>query len=421
MFWHLADFAPPSEDGDAVPWRWRSLARPAGLEGIDLIPVVRVHPSAAFFEKVNGDSGGQWFFGDEEVEGFANWQAFTEVQLDFDCPTRLLKDYADFVRQMKARSPEQKISITALASWIDHADFVSLATGVDTVYPMFYDLEVDRAEEVRRGRWHALADPLGHAHWLEKWAACPVPWVAGLPNFSRVSVFASDGRLQGHLKSWNWDELVFHPDLQVDAGDAPAAGVLALVVVRATRLADVALEAGDRVVLRRPDLSVLRELHDQAFARGASGVCWFRLPGPGDQGGWSLAQIATGAEPVMQLTRLSDGRLQLVNSGGGDLPPRFRGRDGPDDRGWKLEVEVPVAGGIVSGSPGQFVRMAAHADPDTEGAARVHPTEARRLTFWFSQLAAGVTLNTGVIASSNEPEAGRMRWRVDRSEWSLLP
>ena len=425
LFWHLADFAPSPDGGGSGGWRWRPLAQPEARQEIDMVPVVRIHPHASFFEQVVGEDQGRRFFGGSDGDGLAAWRGFPEVQFDFDCPTRLLEEYAGFVRQVRGRvwewAPEQRVSVTALAGWIDAEGLAALAAEVDALFPMFYDLDADRAEDVRSGRWLPFADAAVHGRWIRKWAACPVPWVAGLPNFARVSVFGEEGGLRGHLRSWQWDELVFHPDLRVDEDAVPAPGVLALRVERSGSLAGVEIAAGDRVVVRRPDLGVLRDLQGQAVAAGARGVCWFRLPGRGGPDAWSVSQIVRGGDPELELIRQDDGRLRLGNRGDGDLPPRFKGRDGTGDRGWKLEIDVSEAGGFAGASPGEFVRMAAHAEPEVEGAARVHPTEARRLTFWFSHLPAGEEILTGVIALTNIDGETRIRWRVDHDEWSFLP
>jgi hypothetical protein len=45
------------------------------------------------------------------------------LQVDFDCPERLLADYAEGIRGLKARTGGAPVTITALPSWLDAGGF----------------------------------------------------------------------------------------------------------------------------------------------------------------------------------------------------------------------------------------------------------------------------------------------------------
>lgn len=93
-----------------------------------------------------------------------------------------------------------------------------------------------------------------------------------------------------------------------------------------------------------------------------------------------------------------------------DLPPRAVG-DGPRDRGYALEVDA--AGPVFrEAEAGEFFRVAAHRKPDEAVPERADIPAATRLTFWFSALPAGESLESGIFQLAPKIAEDGLRYRV---------
>lgn len=327
------------------------------------------------------------------------WNA-DEVQLDFDCPDRLLGNYAAQLARCREAIKPARLSITALAGWAAQPDFGALQASVDELLPMFYDLEPDTPEQARNGSFEPLLDATVFARHLKAWQHCETPWRVGLPCFARVSLFDPDGRSRGHLRDWSWDQIVFHGALR----DVPlqGAGLHALEVTQQTRLHATDLLQGQKLVVREVDLTVARQCARQAHESGARGLVWFRLPAESTPAGWSLTQalsLSTDA-PRLQL-RVEKDALVLSNNGASDLPPRFAAQ--PDQqRGWQIEIETNDSSAVFREIvPGDFASVT----PGSE------LNRATRLTLWFANLKAGTIRRAPLFQLAPGTAIARLRWR----------
>lgn len=118
------------------------------------------------------------------------------VQLDFDCPTRLLPRYADLLSELclqLRKGTTVQISITAMETWLRHFIFRKVIKPVDFYVPIFYGNDIPDARKdltplvsKRRLEWE-----LRWCGWLGK------PFWVGLPVYSFGILY--DG--QGHKLS----------------------------------------------------------------------------------------------------------------------------------------------------------------------------------------------------------------------------
>lgn len=341
-----------------------------------------------------------------------------ELQIDYDCPDRLLGKYASALG--KIRPLARELSITALAGWMRQPGFPALQASVDLLAPMFYDLEQD---PVRPGEAQPLPllDPARLRAQLAEWDRCQTPWRAGLPNFSRVTVYNEGGRSLGHVRSWDWDDLCFNRALAFSRLAAP--GVTVFKVMAKGALNQTALAPGQSVAVRWPERSALAEAIAAVRQTSARGVIYFRLPGGGGATGWSLRQAADWrANPKLAVRWLPSLQLELRNAGDGDLAPRLSGLAGGQDRNYALEVDAPGAV-FRDAAEGDFWRVAGHVHPEEAPQAAAIPL-ATRLTFWFSRLAAGQSLRSGAIRLAPETDFRQLRYRVlnggNPAEWQTL-
>ena len=324
--------------------------------------------------------------------------ALAEIQLDFDCPDRLLGEYADFLVDCGRQLAPTRISITALAAWPRHPQFAKLARSVCALAPMFYDLAADAPEAVRAGRFQPLAAPAAVAL-IESWRNCPVRWLAGLPNFERVSVFGADGELVGHLRGWTHDPLVFHRSL---VGRPAGPGVTDYAVTAPLVLADTQILLGQRVVWRTVEDGVLATLTAAADRAGACGIVYFALPGPGVQAAFSPRHLAfgRGAVPQLELAATAQGTVVLKNSGPTDLAARAGDPAMPGERGWQLELRSLRRGSLRAATPGGFVAA--------KVAERMAVDDATGLVLYFSQLPSGGAITSGACIE----KSAAVTWRV---------
>lgn len=347
-----------------------------------ITPVFRLRPETAFLGSPDDAAGAL-------AEEIRNWSAGTElreIQLDFDCPDRLLDRYAGFLEAMGREIAPCRISITALASWPDHPQFDRLTAAVSSLAPMFYDLEPDAAEDVKAGRFHPMADA-AVARLIGRWSTCGKPWRAGLPNFERLSVFDGRGVLIGHLRGWQHDAVFFHPDLKARP---LGGGVTVFDGTKAVDLSGTLVPHGGIIVHRMPDAEVLATLAIAADQAGAQGVLYFALPGPGIQASYSASHLRSSGLPGPRLQITREGRIELSNPGPRDLPARI----------WELEMRSETSGAFRSASPAGFAQM--------EGGGGLPLENSGRVILRFSKLPAGATLSSGPLVE----HASGLRWTL---------
>lgn len=384
-------------------WRdgaWR-MVEIAPWRGGGVVPVFRLKPEPGFL----GVEGSAEALAARILEWKGRFKGeggkLAEVQLDFDCPERLLGEYARWVRRLGEGLGGTRVSVTALAGWVRAAEFDELCAVVCEMAPMFYDLTADAPEEAVAGRFVPMAG--GEAEgWVREWGRCGVKWRAGLPNFERVTVFAADGRLRGHVRGWTRDEVFFHDGLEaVRSRD----GVTVYRVRRAGVLCGTRLEEGGWVVHRMPERGALRRLVKAADEAGAESVIWFALDGPGLVAAYDAVALERGeVEPELVVARRGDGSVVVRNVGEVDLPSRAV--DGADvgnleKRGWVIELRADGAGVFRSGSAGGFAWVG------TGGGVPGEFAETMRLH--VSSLRAGEEVRSGPILSSS----GDVNFRVE--------
>lgn len=336
------------------------------------------------------------------------------VQVDCDCPDRLLDHYAGRLAGLRRDLAPVKLSVTALAGWARVLRSAVWKEAADEFTPMFYDLEPDSPAEVLAGHFHPLVDESACRELMAAWGRSGLPWRAGLANFRRLSRFRADGSLAGHYPLWNWSALLDSESLS--PAESPAPGCLLWRVRRGLPVTpDRAAAAGDFLVFRSPDLAALRRMEALALSSGAVGLIRFTRPCGRVTDGWSAAQLAAGsATPDPSATLMFSGsRLELKAGADGDWPPLARA-----GRGWRLELSAP-ADWLESSGPGEFVRLSR---PGGGAGA------SAELSWIFPGLAAGQSLRTAPVRVKAGVDRRQFRWRVVEagesgpdSPWKSLP
>lgn len=385
-------------------WRWKSA--PLKLDGfavgLHVVPVVRLTTE----EKAPFAAAGMPGL----IAALKGVAPAGELQLDFDCPDRLLEDYATALTQVRRTVPH--LSITALTNWPALRGFPALARSVEEIAPMFYDMQGDPTGVSLEAPPPPILDPESVAKALQAWSACPTPWRAGLPTFARLTVFDRTGLSRGQIPNWAWDDFCFHKNL-LPLGPTRL-GVTLFRADHETRVSRTPVAQDEIVASRFVDRAALMSVFAAARKVGAKGAIFFRLADETDPSGWSIADVgalASAEPPRLVLRPTEDDRLELVNESEHDLPARLSGEKGEFDRGYALEIDAPAAV-FRDALAGDFWRLASHVNPDAEKPTPVAVPLATRLTFWFSHLPARSRLQTGLLQLAPGATLAKIRYRV---------
>ena len=405
LYWHAGEIY-----NTGAEWNWKAppFIQRQTVPGIAFVPVVRISPGVK--DPFNEASLNAL------IVKLRPLAAGGELQIDFDCPDRLLGDYAKALKKIHGVIPA--LTITALAGWSRAAQWKELQGSVDGIFPMFYDLQPDA--NLASADPQPLLDAKDTGIRIAEWGACGIPWLAGLPSFARLTLFDAGGRSLGNIRAWGWDDVVFNKCLTFVK--CLPSGTLLMRVEMDGVVANTPVKRGQTLAARWPSRASLADAAAAAGKAGARGVIYFGLPDGTDPGGWSLQQmggIASQDQPRLVLREKTPGRLTLVNDSGIDLEPRFAGNGG-GDRGYELELDsgAPV---FREAGAGDFWKVTGHANPDTKPALVAIPL-ATRLTFWFSHLRAGESLDCGLIQLAPGATLKQVRYRIlqQGDAWHLI-
>ncbi len=199
------------------------------------VPVIRV-PLKAFSRPD---------IGDELARICDALDAFQEVQLDLDCPERRLAEYADLLRRLRPRIPQETLSVTALPAHLNNRMFKNVAAHCDYYVLQVHGLDVpvymtDRAE---------LMNPATARQAVRKAEALDHPYFIALPCYAY--------------------ELNFDP----------ASGKFLHLTAEGPAGKETTLKR--RIAADPRDLIAL--IQNFQTLENARGIIWFRLPVEGDQ------------------------------------------------------------------------------------------------------------------------------------------
>lgn len=400
IFWHAGEL-----DNSGTAWRWKSrFPVPASTAELRMVPVVRLEL--------------------REREPFAEaamaalldvlapvMRDAPELQIDFDCPDRLLPAYASALRTIRAHVP--RLSITALPAWSRDSAQRELAASVDELAPMLYDFAPDPAIGGASTSPIPLLTRAKVEAQLAAWDKCKIPWRAGLPTFARLTVFDAAGKSRGHIRNWSWSDICFNAAL---VPVRPTADGLTLFRARSDgTLAETPLAHDEAVATRWPDRATLASAVAFAKKTSARGVTFFRLPDATDPSGWSLRQLGhlESSTPNLVCKIAGPHQLALVNDSDADLEPRFSAA-GAVERGYTLEI-ASAALLFREALAGEFWSVTGRASEENSAAPIAVPL-AHRLVFRFSNLRAGESLRSGSIQLAPGADLRQLRYRVPELE-----
>lgn len=184
------------------------------------------------------------------------------VQVDFDCPTRLLGEYAAQVRKLRPGLGEGvALSITTLPSWLGASDFSTLIGEVDG-----WTLQLHGTSKPSLSRPTPLFDATQALAWIDQARRLDKPFRVALPSYAYLACFSEKGAFLG---------------MRAEGGGGLPEGT-----------------ASTQCLPSRPSevLAVLKALNDGHYDKVLA-VDWYRLPLPGDTQVWTakgLGQVIAG-------------------------------------------------------------------------------------------------------------------------------
>ena len=206
------------------------------------------------------------------------WPASPTLEIDHDCGTRQLADYARFlVALRRAMPPSQRLSLTVLPDWLDAGELDGLLETVDEAVLQLHSLD----KPARR-----LFDPARARAWTASLSRhTGKPFRVALPNYGSRVVLDGQGRIAA-IES-----------------EAPIAE---------RPVSEVSGESRELFAAPATVAAFLRGL-EKTSPPHLAGVVWFRLPLAGDQRAWTPATwraVITDRETPPRLT----GELQSGDS-----------------------------------------------------------------------------------------------------------
>jgi hypothetical protein len=115
-----------------------------------------------------------------------------ELQLDYDCPTRRLSEYANWVRRVR-QAVGCRVSITALPTWLNSRDCAELAGAADDFVLQVHSVDKPHAQDPDA----TLCDPRKALAAIDLAAKLGRPFRVALPTYGYIAAFDARGQLAG--------------------------------------------------------------------------------------------------------------------------------------------------------------------------------------------------------------------------------
>lgn len=210
-------------------------------------------------------------------EALAQDRKVVGLQLDYDCPTADLAEYARFLEALgKALPLGTRISITTLLDWFRPGTEIGLLLAHTSEFvPQFYDIGENFKDQPQ-----GIAEAVDINRWAPILNSFRVPYRIGISTFGRISltefgrtVFARDVALL---------DILGKPDLPTILKEKTTAGEQRMILkaVRPTWINNKKLRSGDQIELTLPTQESVLAGYTAAQKMGGycTGVLFFRWP-----------------------------------------------------------------------------------------------------------------------------------------------
>lgn len=219
------------------------------------------------------------------------------LQIDFDCPTRLLPRYAKMLREIRAALPkDQRLSIAALATWLTASAYRDVLEPLDFHVPQFYEGEMPK----RLDDFKPVADQPSLEAGIRQAEMLRKPYWVGLPAYGHTLAFDADKKLVGTLRGLSPSQAPKQPRLEWAKTENLGRGAR-LAVFRDREGSGFAAFEIVQPKLLRELLGIARE----AAGPNCQGISIFRFPEPEEELSVPLASIEAAVKGTTEAPVLS--------------------------------------------------------------------------------------------------------------------
>ncbi len=173
------------------------------------------------------------------------------LQIDFDCPERLLGAYAGQIRDLREKCGGLPLTITALPSWLDAEGFDALVKAADG-----WTLQLHGTSRPDLRRQNALFELETAKRWVSTAMRHGRCFRVALPTYSYLACFGRHGEYLG---------------MHAEQSAFPAGTIRTL-----------------HLPAEPDEIAEFLRWLDDAGQEKVIGVDWFRLPFPGDRQNWTM-------------------------------------------------------------------------------------------------------------------------------------
>ncbi|MDR3691105.1 MAG: DUF3142 domain-containing protein [Fimbriimonas sp.] len=369
----------------------------------------------------------------------------TGIQMDVDCPTRLLPKYASLIRDIRSRlevdgalGAHDSFSATALQTWLNSGHYQELADACDFVAPQFYEGRIGRTIDTMQ----PAADAENLANGMARAESAGRPYFVGIATYGHALLFNRGGQLVAMYHGMQPEDALRHPSLQFEvtypmAANGKRAGPNEgigenLLVVKAVHPDINGRGLGFRIAYVLPTAEMLaRELKivRESASSNCQGVILYRFPEAADELNLPLETMAqsfagkpTSVEIDPSLARRSV-PWSLIGTGRSakkvpcdyTLTVKSTGTAPTMAAPGAVSVVVAFDGiGLEGVEPGDFDRAQTGVLTPDRSFQPCAPAHANAVLFERNQMLPGAKLRAGAIeVGADGPSPVKMSWVVD--------
>jgi hypothetical protein len=355
------------------------------------------------------------------------------VQLDIDCPTRVLPRYAALLRAVRPHV-KGSFSITALPTWIASSNLDEVAEAVDFVVPQFYEGRTGRT----LGDLQPVSDAGAVKRGLERLGRKGRPFYAGLAAYGHAMLFTPEGKLTAMYRGLGPEDAMRHPSLSFEADGPIGDSGEERLVMRAVRPDANGRGRDFRIAYTLPTADMVRRqvaAFNEARPANARGFILYRFPEPLE----AMALPLTSVRAALKNTEDEPGLKVTLDSKA--VPWALIGTEAKGRVPRDLTVRAEATGDVGSAaSPGAVTVVVEFDRPGIEGVVpgdfdqvrlgRVEadgsvressPARANAVMLLRHHILPGEKLRSGAIEiGSDGATKARMRWSVKpagKADW----
>lgn len=215
-------------------------------------------------------------------EAAAQGQTLVGIQLDYDCPTEGLAEYAAFLDKLRKALPDgTRVSITALLDWFRPGTGIrDVLARTSEFVPQFYDTAPPSDGQLR-----AIAEPIDAARLGPVFNSFGIPYRVGITSFGRIAL--NSGGTARFFRDLAPLDVLDRPGLKrLSTGQTPSGEERSVMRVERPMVLDLSdtsywnLKPGDQIELIMPTRRSVLAAYDAAKKLGGfcAGVVFFRWP-----------------------------------------------------------------------------------------------------------------------------------------------